>query len=238
MSDVLLILLHFRINVQVWICLTLYVVVTLYLTLTPITLAAMTLERYVAICMPLRHGELSSMRNTMNCILIIHGISSLPCILVLSICIVSISLGFYKQYQLCSLEMFFVYIWQQTLWSAVYQFQFLIMSIIIVFSYIKIMKVAKAASEGDKQSTTKGLKTVALHGFQLLLCLMQLWCPFIEAAMLQIDFSLYENIRYFNYIMFYLTPRCLSPLIYGLRDEVFFHALKYYASFGLLKRNI
>ncbi|XP_071353292.1 odorant receptor 131-2-like [Trachinotus anak] len=198
----------------------------------------MTLERYVAICMPLRHGELSSMRNTMNCILIIHGISSLPCILFLSTFIVSASLSFYKQYQLCSVEVFMIYIWQQHLWSAIYQFQFLIMFIIIVFSYIKIMKVAKAASEGDKQSTTKGLKTVALHGFQLLLCLLQLWCPFIEAAMLQIDLVLYENIKYFDYILFYLTPRCLSPIIYGLRDEVFFHALKYYASFGLLKRNI
>ncbi|KAG7243103.1 hypothetical protein INR49_016478 [Caranx melampygus] len=34
--------------------------------MTPVTLAAMTLERYVAICMPLRHGELCSTRNTIN----------------------------------------------------------------------------------------------------------------------------------------------------------------------------
>ncbi|KAF6728142.1 hypothetical protein FQA47_022485, partial [Oryzias melastigma] len=40
----------------------------------------MTLERYVAICMPLRHAELCSTRSTMHCILIIHGISSIPCI--------------------------------------------------------------------------------------------------------------------------------------------------------------
>lgn len=38
--------------------------------------------------------------------------------------------------------------------------------------------------------------------------------------------------------MFSLAPRCLSPLIYGLRDEKFVHALKCYASFGFLKRNI
>ncbi|XP_071353263.1 odorant receptor 131-2-like [Trachinotus anak] len=198
----------------------------------------MTLERYVAICMPLRHGELSSMRNTMNCILIIHGISSLPCILILSTFFGSASLSFYKQYQFCSVELFMIYIWQHNLRSAVYQFQFLIMCIIIVFSYVKIMKVAKAASGEDKKSSRKGLRTVVLHGFQLLLCLIQLWCPFIEVALLQINLSLFEIARYLNFLLFYLAPRCLSPLIYGLRDEVFFQALKYYASFGLYKRNI
>ena len=98
------------------------------------------------------------------------------------------------------------------------------------------MKVAKAASGENKKSTWKGLRTVVLHAFQLLLCLIQLWCPFIEAAVLQIDFMLYINVRYFTYITFYLAPRCLSPLIYGLRDDKFFLALKYYALCGLYKK--
>ncbi|KAI9547878.1 hypothetical protein NQZ68_012895 [Dissostichus eleginoides] len=78
---------------------------------------AMTLERYVAICMPLRHGELCSTRSAMHCILIIHGLSAVP------------------------------------------------------------LKVAKAASGENKKSTWKGLRTVILHAFQLLLCLIQLWGP-------------------------------------------------------------
>ncbi|XP_071353433.1 odorant receptor 131-2-like [Trachinotus anak] len=233
MSDILLIFTQFYITIQVWICLIIFVAVLVYVTVTPVTLAAMTLERYVAICMPLRHGELSSMRNTMNCILIIHFLSSLPCILILSTFFGSASLSFYKQYQLCSVEVFMFYIWQHNLRSAVYQFYFLVMSIIIVFSYVKIMKVAKAASGEDKKSSRKGLKTVVLHGFQLLLCLLQLWCPIIEVALLQVNFSLFEIARYLNFLLFYLAPRCLSPLIYGLRDEVFFQALKYHASFGI-----
>ncbi|XP_023260025.1 mu-type opioid receptor-like [Seriola lalandi dorsalis] len=238
MSDILLIFTHFQITIQVWICVIIFLVVLVYVTVTPVTLAAMTLERYVAICMPLRHGELSSTRNTMNCIFLIHGISSVPGILIFSSLFVSASLSFYKQYQFCSVELFMLYIWQHNLRSAIYQLQFLIMSIIIVFSYIKIMKVAKAASGEDKKSSKKGLRTVALHGFQLLLCLIQLWCPFIEVALLQINFSLYEIARYLNFLLFYLAPRCLSPLIYGLRDEVFFQALKYIASFGLYKQNL
>ncbi|XP_050924283.1 odorant receptor 131-2-like, partial [Lates calcarifer] len=167
MSDILLILTIFRLTIQVWLCIIISVVLLLYATVTPVTLTAMTLERYVAICMPLRHGELCSTRSTMHCILIIHGLSSWP----------------------------------------------------------------KLHQERIK-SQKKGLRTVILHGFQLLLCLIQLWTPFIEAAVLQVNFSLFENVRYFNYIMFYFAPRCLSPLIYGLRDEVFFHALKNCASFG------
>ncbi|XP_029373509.1 odorant receptor 131-2-like [Echeneis naucrates] len=224
--------------VAIWICLIIFTAVLLYLTVTPVTLAAMTLERYVAICMPLRHGQLCSTQNTVNIILLIHAISSVPGILILSAFFVSASLSFYRQYQFCSVEIFMLYIWQHNLRSGIYQVQFLIMVIIIVFSYIKIMKVAKAASGEDKQSSRKGLRTVALHGFQLLLCLIQLWCPFIEVAILQIDVGLFKIARYLNFLLFYLAPRCLSPLIYGLRDEVFFQALKYYASFGLLKRNI
>ncbi|XP_044059301.1 odorant receptor 131-2-like [Siniperca chuatsi] len=223
---------------QVWLCIIISVVVLLYTTVTPVILTAMTLERYVAICMPLRHGQLCSTRSTMHCILIIHSLSSVPGIVVLSTFFASVSLSLYKQYRVCSVEMFLVHRWQGHIRSAVYQFYFLIMCIIIVFSYVQIMKVAKAASGENKKSTWKGLRTVILHAFQLLLCLIQLWCPFIENAVLQTDFMLFVQVRYFNYILFSVAPRCLSPLIYGLRDENFFHALKSYGFFDLYKRNI
>ncbi|XP_040902410.1 odorant receptor 131-2-like [Toxotes jaculatrix] len=238
MTDFLLVFAHFHINIQGWLCIIICAVIFLYLTVTPVTLTAMTLERYVAICMPLRHGELCSTRSIMHSILIIHVLSSVPCIVVLSTFFVLASLSFYKEQHICLVEVFLFHIWQHHLRSAVYQFQFLILCIIIVFSYVKIMKVARAASGDDKKSTQKGLRTVLLHGFQLLLCFIQMWCPFIESSLFQINFTLFESIRYFNFLMFYLAPRCLSPLIYGLRDEVFFHALKNIVYLGLNKRNI
>ncbi|XP_028275880.1 odorant receptor 131-2-like [Parambassis ranga] len=234
-SDILLIVNYFQFAVQVSVCIVVCVVVLLYFTVTPVTLTAMTLERYVAICMPLRHGELCSTHSTLHGILIIHGLSSVPCIVILSTFFASASLSFYTQFEVCTVEIFIFHLWQSHLRSAVSQFYFLIMCIIIVFSYVKIMKAAKAASAENKKSTWKGLRTVVLHGFQLLLCLIQLWCPLIESAVLQINVMLFINVRYFNYIMFILAPRCLSPLIYGLRDETFFHALKYYALCGLHK---
>ncbi|KAM3615350.1 uncharacterized protein V6R79_000805 [Siganus canaliculatus] len=186
----------------------------------------MSLERYVAICMPLRHAELCSTRSSLHCILIIQGLSSVPCIIVLSIFFPSVSLSFYTQYKVCNVEIFIQKTWQRNFRSAICQFYFLIMFLAIVFSYAKIMKVARIASGEDKKSTWKGLKTVLLHGFQLLLCLTQLWTPFIEAAVLKIDFNVFINVRYSNYILFSLVSRFLSPLIYGLRDEKFYLALK------------
>ncbi|KAM7399102.1 hypothetical protein PAMP_018394 [Pampus punctatissimus] len=234
MSDMLLILSYFRFTIRIGMCVIIYTFVVLYTFVTPITLTAMTLERYVAICMPLRHAELCSTRSALHCILIIHGFSSVPIIVILSIFFASASHSLYTQYRICSMDMFVLLQWHNHVKLALYECYFLIMCITIVFSYIKIMKVAKAASGENKKSTWKGLRTVILHAFQLLLCLIQLWCPFIEAAILQIDFMLYVNVRYFNYITFYLAPRCMSPLIYGLRDDMFFLALKYKASFGFL----
>uniref|UniRef100_A0A3B3H441 G-protein coupled receptors family 1 profile domain-containing protein n=1 Tax=Oryzias latipes TaxID=8090 RepID=A0A3B3H441_ORYLA len=160
MSNALLVSSYFSFTIQIWLCFIMYTILSVYALVTPLTLTAMTLERYVAICMPLRHAELCTTRGALQLILIIH-------------------------------------------------------SIIIVFSYVQIMKAAKSASGENKKSTWKGLRTVILHAFQLLLCLIQLW-------LVNVDPTVYKNVRSFNYIMFFLAPICLSPLIYGLREELVF----------------
>ncbi|XP_043974945.1 odorant receptor 131-2-like [Gambusia affinis] len=236
LSNVLVIINFLQFTIQVWLCTVISIVTLLYVMATPVTLTAMTLERYVAICLPLRHAELCSTRRSMHCILVIHGISSVPSMLNLSIFFATAPLGLYEQRALCSVDMFILQPWQRNFRSAISQLYFFIMCIIIVFCYIQIVKVAKAASGENKQSTQKGMRTVILHTFQLLLCLILLWNPFTEAAALRVDVNLFLNIRYFNYIVFSLAPRCLSPLVYGLRDEMFFLALKNYICFCFCKK--
>ncbi|XP_023260032.1 olfactory receptor 51E1-like, partial [Seriola lalandi dorsalis] len=121
-TNLMLILSYFRVTIQIQLCLILFTVSSLCNFVTPVTLTAMTLERYVAICMPLRHGELCSIRSTTHCILIIHGLSSVPCIVVLLTFFASASLSFYKQSKECSVEMFIFYTWQAHFRSAISQF--------------------------------------------------------------------------------------------------------------------
>uniref|UniRef100_A0A8C9R8Z7 G-protein coupled receptors family 1 profile domain-containing protein n=2 Tax=Scleropages formosus TaxID=113540 RepID=A0A8C9R8Z7_SCLFO len=204
-------------------------------TTTPLTLTAMSVERYVAICMPLRHAELATLQKAGLCILIIHAISSILTLTVLFMFLATASLNFYAKYLMCNAELLAVYKWQGHVRSIFYLVYFIVMTVTIVFTYISIVQVAKKAS-ADKKATSKARKTVLLHAFQLFLSLIQMLCPFLEQAVLEIDVNLYISLRTFDYIVFLLAPRCLSPLIYGLRDEHFYLVLKYYALWGLNKK--
>nr|XP_020506712.1 odorant receptor 131-2-like [Labrus bergylta] len=235
-TNLLIICNYLKITMNLWLCAIMFILSTVYSSVTPFTLTAMTLERYVAICMPLRHGDLCSTRCSLHCILLIHGLSSIHFIVDLSIYFASTSIKFYKQSMICNVWIFILYRWQDHLRNAIKTLYFLFMCITIVFSYVRIMKAARAASGEDRKSTWKGLKTVILHAFQLLLCLIQLWCPLIESAVLQTNVKAYINLRYVNYIIFYVASRCLSPLIYGLRDEKFFCAMKSYLLCGFYKK--
>lgn len=233
LTNVLLILVFINLPIPMWICFILFIILSVCSYVTPLTLTVMSLERYVAICMPLRHADLCFPSRALHCILIVHSLSLVPSIIILS---TFFSLGHFSVYThsyICSVELFIVENWQGDLRSAVGQFYFSFMLVSIIICYIKIIKIARSASGENKQEMWKGVRTVFCHAIQLLLSLSQMWCPIVENAVLKIDFQLFFQIRYINYILFSLCPRCLSPLIYGLRDETFLLALKSYAVCGV-----
>lgn len=235
-TNMLLIMSFSSFPIPMWTCFIIYIISSVYTFVTPITLTVMSLERYVAICMPLRHADLCFPRRALHCIIIVHGLSLIPSIIVMSTFFSLVNFSVYADYHICSVELFLVESWQDHLRSAGSQVYFTIMFIAILICYIKIIKVAKSASGENKQAMWKGMRTVLFHAIQLLLCLSHLWSPIVESAVLKIDFQLFIRIRLFNYIMFNLCPRCLSPLIYGLRDETFFFAMKSYAVCGSVSK--
>lgn len=231
-SNILLILSFFKCLTPMYICFIIVMIATVCNHMTPITLTAMSLERYVAICMPLRHADLCYAGRALHCILIIYCISCIPTIIYMSIFFSLVHFSIFTQSHICSVELFLVQNWQIRLRSAVGQIYFFIFLITILICYVKIVKVAKSASGEDKQTMWKGMRTVLLHAIQLLLSVCSMWCPAVENAVLKINLELFIHIRFINYIMFILFPRCLSPLIYGVRDETFFLALKSYVVCG------
>uniref|UniRef100_A0A3B4BVA6 G-protein coupled receptors family 1 profile domain-containing protein n=1 Tax=Pygocentrus nattereri TaxID=42514 RepID=A0A3B4BVA6_PYGNA len=232
LTDMLMILSLYQYRIHMIPCIIMFV--TAFTICTPLTLVAMCLERYVAICMPLRHADISTSRTRFLGLLIIWGISSVVPLFTLVAYLSVVPPGSLFSYDVCSVELMLGQEWQAQIRVTILQLLFLLMIIIIVFTYIKIMTAARAASSDNKKSTNKSLRTVILHAFQLFLCIMQFLSPYIEMVFLKIDVSVYGHLRYADFVIFIIAPRCLSPLIYGLRDEKFFHALKHHAFFNKL----
>ncbi|XP_044140265.1 odorant receptor 131-2-like [Bufo gargarizans] len=181
---------------------------------TPYNLAVMSLERYIAICFPLRHLELCTPKRAKYAIAAVWAIG-------LSLSTVSSSAAVfldetppYNLYMLCGvLKVGFK---QNMVRTFVNTFSFTGVALIIVFSYINVMLVARRVGSGHSSALKAG-KTMMLHAIQLILCMVAFISTLTETHG--------NNYMYFliisNYVLFTCVPRFLSPLIYGVRDEAF-----------------
>ncbi|XP_026780308.1 odorant receptor 131-2-like [Pangasianodon hypophthalmus] len=231
LTDLLSVGTYFEYAMHMISCSIICTVLTFLSCCTPLTLVAMCLERYVAICMPLRHADISTTRTRLYGLFIIWSISS--------IIPVFNFIGYWavvppaqSSYAVCAVELMLGEAWQAYGRAIFFIILFLFLIIIIVFTYIKIMIAARAASSEKMKSTNKSLRTVLLHAFQLFLCIIQFLNPYIVMAYWKVEEMMLRNIKYSMFIVCMIAPRCLSPLIYGLRDEKFFHVLRHYAMCG------
>ncbi|XP_017345904.3 odorant receptor 131-2-like [Ictalurus punctatus] len=232
LSGLLTIVSYFQYPMHMIICTLSFLIQSIFTCCTPLTLVAMCLERYVAICMPLRHADISTNRTRLYGLLIIWSVSSIiPVFSVIGYWAVAPAAALFS-YAVCNSEIMLVQEWQAHGRAIIFIILFIFMSIIIVFTYIKIMIAARAASSEKKKSTNKSLRTVLLHAVQLFLCMIQFFNPYIEMAYFKVEEITFKNIRYSNFIVFLFLPRSLSPLIYGVRDEKFFLVFRHYALCG------
>ncbi|CAL8334670.1 unnamed protein product [Boreogadus saida] len=91
-------------------------------------------------------------------------------------------------------------------------------AVIVLYTYIRILLETKKMRQ-DRDSVNKAMHTVLLHGFQLLLCLMAFNNQITERQLLLNAYWSPGELYFFNYFCFILIPRFLSPLIYGWRDK-------------------
>ncbi|XP_062342279.1 odorant receptor 131-2-like [Osmerus eperlanus] len=202
--------------------------------ISPYNLAVMSLERYVAVCFPLRHSAIVTVKNTGVSIAVVWAISGINTIIRIFMLILLESLPL-DQYMLdfCAKETLF----KQKLFydfdKAFTGVTFVFVGIVILCSYFGVMIAARSASSG-KASTTKAKKTVLLHMIQLLLILSStLVSPILTAFYGKVDRITLITIYYILFLCLVNLPRCLSGLIYGLRDQTIRPFLLYHLSFGL-----
>ncbi|XP_053362883.1 odorant receptor 131-2-like [Clarias gariepinus] len=232
LTDLLSVGTYFQYAMHIIPCSIICTILTFLACCTPLTLVAMCLERYVAICLPLRHANISTSRTRLYGLLIIWCISSIiPVFNFIGYWVVPPAAQY--SYAVCTAELMLGEAWQAHGRAVIFIILFLVLIITIVFTYIKIMIAAKAASPEKWKSTNKSLKTVLLHAFQLFLCIMQFLNPYIEMAYWKAEEITLRNIKYSMFVVFMIAPRCLSPFIYGLRDKNFFHVLRHYAFCGV-----
>lgn len=227
LTDFVVILSYSYVLMPMEFCIPFCILMETLTTCTPLTITAMCVERYVAICMPLRHSAISTVSRTLTAIFIIWIISSLKPLVDMSILVATASKEYISQFTVCHYEIMMPENWHRLMRGTIYIILFIIILLVELFCYVMIVISARAASV-DKKSAVKGLRTVSLHMVQLTLCTTEIICPYIEVLIMGQDIQVYLSVRFFNFIMFNLIARAVSPLVYGVRDEKFYATLLHY----------
>ncbi|XDV35295.1 hypothetical protein PO909_005269 [Leuciscus waleckii] len=180
-------------------CVTLLIITSTTHKNTPLTLAGMAVERYIAICKPLHHHQICTVCRTYILTSLIWGVGVLPGLADLILLSIVRPLSIFTS----KLSKVMYGLYSSVVW------------VILVFTYCQVLIAARRAST-DKSSAKKAQSTILLHGAQLLF--YKIYSQLVP--------TLRSKITFFNYLLTNLLPRLLSPLIYGVRDKHFFKYMK------------
>ncbi|XP_056292525.1 odorant receptor 131-2-like [Pseudoliparis swirei] len=202
------------------VCCVLIMMAVLTTRSTPLILAGMALERYVSICFPLHCGHMVTVRHTLLLIILILFLTAAPPVTDLLITAVHQPASFFHTRIFCDHPLLFrhrsIY-YKNCVFDSVY---LTFVALTLLYTYCRIMLTARAASTG-LASAQRARNTVLLHGGQLLLCMLAFVVPSLQAALISLFPRFSLEIRYVFFLLVYIIPRFMSPVIYGFRDELF-----------------
>ncbi|XP_040906878.1 odorant receptor 131-2-like [Toxotes jaculatrix] len=230
LSQLMYILAACRIMLTYPVCGVLTMIANLTTVISPLTLVVMSLERYVAVCYPLRHATIITIRNTGVAITVVWAFSSLN---VLTRVLLLLNFPFEELQSLqmkdfCSDTAMMLGPGSAHYDKAYTCFLFLSAAVALSCSYIGVMVAARSAST-DKASARKTHNTLLLHLLQLGLSLSStVYNPLVFAISEILDRIAILRIVNILYVCFILSPRCLSSLIYGIRDQTIRPILMYH----------
>ena len=197
---------------------------------SPLTLVVMSLERYVAVCHPLRHTSIITIRNTALAIMVVWAISSLNVLvhIVLLLDFPFEDLDTLIMTDFCGTLVMFLGSMSEDYDRAFTCFVFVSAAAVITSTYIGVMVAARSAS-ADKASARKACNTLLLHLVQLGLSLSStVYNPILTAVSRSVKRLVFVRLQNVFYVCIFIFPRCLSSLIYGIRDQTIRPALMFY----------
>ncbi|XP_028285624.1 odorant receptor 131-2-like [Parambassis ranga] len=212
----------YKINVSI--CCTLILIALFTTENTPLNLACMAVECYIAICIPLRHVQICTVRRTSMLIGLIWATSMLSVLPDLFIALATEPLDFFNTRVFCLRETVFRNPHVIKKRDVTYIVYLVIVWLVILYTYFKILFTAKTASKDAK----KARNTILLHGFQVLLCMATYAEPLLKEALLYWFPKNYSDSLFACYIIIQVLPRSISSIIYGIRDKTFRKYLKTY----------
>ncbi|KAM3601451.1 uncharacterized protein V6R79_013125 [Siganus canaliculatus] len=198
--------------------------------ISPLTLVVMSLERYVAVCFPLRHAAIITIRNTAAAIAVVWAFSSLN-VLIRVILLLEFPFSELQSLQMtdyCS-DITMLIGPKSDVYNKIFTcFVFISAAVTVSSSYVGVTVAARSAST-DKASALKARKTLLLHLVQLGLSLLStMHAPIVVLLSRTLQILVIKRIKSFLYIFVFILPRCLSSLVYGLRDQTIRPVLLYH----------
>ncbi|XP_039632774.1 odorant receptor 131-2-like [Perca fluviatilis] len=221
LSQLLYILAACRIRLAYPLCGVLTMLSDLTNEVSPLTLVVMSLERYVAVCHPLRHSTLITIRNTEVAIIVVWVFSSLNILtqILLLLDFPFENLESLEMKDFCARENMLLGRMSDDYDKAFTYFLFVSAGVAVTSSYIGVMIAARSAST-DKASARKARNTLLLHLGQLGLSLSStIYNPLLIAMSKVLQKIVLVRIQIVLYVCIVIFPRCLSALIYGIRDQ-------------------
>ncbi|XP_013883542.1 olfactory receptor-like protein OLF4 [Austrofundulus limnaeus] len=219
-----------RVKLTYSLCTALSMLANLTTGISPLTLVVMPLERYVAVCFPLRHASIITIKNTNMAIVVLWAVSSLNN---LTRVLLFLQFPFEKVERLqirdlCSNIALVLGSLTAEYDKAYTCVLFVTAGVAVTFSYISVIVAARSAST-DKALAHKAHYTLLLHLVQLGLSLSStINNPLIIALSKVLTRSTFLWVQNVFYVCLIIFPRCLSSLIYGLRDQTIRPVLMFY----------
>uniref|UniRef100_A0A3Q0RWZ5 G-protein coupled receptors family 1 profile domain-containing protein n=1 Tax=Amphilophus citrinellus TaxID=61819 RepID=A0A3Q0RWZ5_AMPCI len=194
---------------------------------TPINLAVMAVECYIAICLPLQHAEFCSIERTYMALGWIWALSAVSTMSDVFIILATEPVELFYSTIQCERDNLFRHpvILKKREGSYITCLAGVLLT--FLYTYFSIFFAANGAKSADRDSK-KARNTILLHAFQLLLSILTYVAAVLTQALVRWFPKHYLTVIFVCYIIIHILPRFVSPIVYGLRDKMFKQYLKKY----------